>query len=277
MRAVVAFATLSCAAMGLVRAAEVRVVDPSGNPVPNVAVICLGSESGVGSTGADGLARVPDRCRRVHCEIRDFLPAQAAIVNGRAECRLAQGVAITAAPLPKACAGEHGCHAAVIGFGGGVSEGDWERTGVPDLPEWRKEPEHFRFKLVPPGRYRLRLQALVGETDMWVCEADVGTLAAGEQRLTTFWRDPAPVRVRAPRAGLTVVVGRRLDRADRPGDGHCSRYPNPPIETRADGTAEGLVDPAHPFVLELHEPGRDAPVARREFDALPEGEVVFQF
>ncbi len=275
MNAACVVATLASAAISLAEAAEVTVVDPAGRPVLNAAVICLGGESGVGSTGADGMARVPDACRRVHCEIRDFLPAKAAIVDGRAVCRLAEGVAITAAPLPSVC--EHGCHASVIGFGGAASEGDSKQTGGPGRAAGGTEPDHFRFKLVPPGRYRLRIQGLVGETDMWVCEADVGTLAAGAHQLTAFWRDPARVRIRAPRPGLTVLVGRRLDRADRIGDGRCSRYPNPPVETTADGKAEVLVDPAHPFVIELHESGRDAPVARREFEAVPDGEVVFRF
>ncbi len=257
------------------RAAEVRVLDPAGNPVREAGVVCLGREKGDGVTGEDGVARVPDACRRVHCETPDFVPAQAAIVDGRALCRLTFGVFVTAAPLPAACAAERGCSAAIRSFGGAVVESDSLRLNDPDWPaSWRPQRTHLRFKVVPPGRYRFLISAKVGPDAWWSCEAELGTLAAGKVHVEPGWRDPVRVKVRADRAGLRVVVARRLRAPDPPGAWECSTADyGPDVVTAADGGAEVLVDPGRPFVLELHEAGRDAPVARREFDAPPEGLV----
>ncbi len=257
------------------RAAEVRVLDPAGNPVREAGVVCLGREKGDAVTGEDGVARVPDACRRVHCETADFVPAQAAIVDGKALCRLTAGVIVTAAPLPPACAAERGCQAAIRSFGGAVVESDSLRLNDPDRPpSWGPQRTHLRFKIVPPGRYRFLMSAKVGPEAWWSCEADLGTLAAGKVRVEPVWRDPARVTVRAGRPGLRVVVARRLRAPDPPGAWECSSADyGPDVVTGADGGAEVLVDPGRPFVLELHDPGRDAPVARRAFDAPPEGVV----
>jgi hypothetical protein len=263
-------------AMLTAHGADVRVLDPDGHPVAGAAVVCLGREKGVDSSGPDGSAHVPDACRRVHCEIGDFVPAQAVIVNGKAECRLTAGVFVTAAPVPTSCVGEHACSAAIRRFGGGISESDSVRLDDPFWPPGVIPRSHFRFKAVPPGRYRFQMQRTVGLHDLWECEADLGTLAAGDVEVQLRWTDPVRVAVRAPRPGLTVVVARRLSAADTPGTWACSRPDYlPPIVTGADGTAAVFVDPARPFVIELREEGQDAALARREFDAVPTGVVQF--
>src|SRR5206468_7247142 len=73
-------------------AAEVRVIDPAGNPMQDVVVLCDGKSKGAVATDANGAATVADTCRKVQCLHGEFITGEAQVEGGKALCRLGAGV-----------------------------------------------------------------------------------------------------------------------------------------------------------------------------------------
>ncbi len=279
----VALLTLGLGCVAFAGAAEVRVVDHTGAPVPDAMVVCLGREVGNANTGPDGVAMIPDACKKVWCERGGFVGVEATVKDGKALCRFAPAVILAVAPLPAGCADEPGCLAALTSATNrDDSRSDMYHRPPPMFQRWATKKE-FRFTPTRPGRYRLSVERLA---DRWSCGADLGEVAAGQQTIPLVWREPAPLRGivlgadEKPRAGIRVQVRLPLHQpgSEPPTVWHCSSRAGEaaPITSAADGAFTVLVDPSEKPTIEAGAPDDPEGYAAVILDSLPQGPLVLK-
>ena len=193
------------------RAAEVRVTDDEGRPVIDALVACLGQQTDAALTGEDGIAIVPDACKKIHCERGGLVPDETVIQKGKGACRLRAGLILTLEVVAADCG--DGCFAfvydplSIVGKGqnrriadGGARRADSGRIW-PSAASKKAEKLERRFLPLLPGRYRLEFGR---DSDTWQCGIDLGELPAGAHSVTGLLRKPA------------VLKGRVLDREGKP-------------------------------------------------------------
>lgn len=273
----VALLLLAALPCDLADAAEVRVVDERGAPLPGATVFCWTGAKFADLSGLDGIVRVPDGCTEVRCESAQegLLPVQVPVREARAACRLQRGAVVVVTPGPA----ETGRPLQVITIrDDGSLGGSLQLSADPVLraaPPWRVGP-------MAPGRYVLDVS--VADEPGWSCARELGELAAGETPVDLAYREPLTVRGRVLTASGRPARGElvRVRPAPAPpaeaGDGGwtCStaRWSGQPL-TRDDGSFVLRVDPgAWPVTIEVGHPQDEEGTTLVVLDAPPAGELT---
>jgi hypothetical protein len=287
VRSLISGVTLAVACVAMAHASEIRVLDASGSPVPETAVVCLGRESGAANAGPDGVAKIPDECRRVRCQRGDFVSVDVPVQGGKAECRFAAPLLIVVDPLPPDCA-EKGCSAHARRLDGNVRD-----PGMQAGDGWNPASPHFRQRtslhLTPmlPGHVLFSYAlGVMPAGPFWTCETDLGIVPAGRLVVTPVWRRPSTVTVQVlggddrPRADVPVRVRVPLHQPgeDPPGTWHCSLEPEPRDGFRSgpDGSLTVEVDPGGHPIVEAGDPQGPEGFVSRVLDVVPDGPLVLR-
>lgn len=276
--------TVSCLdCVGFARAADVRVVDHNGAPVPDAAVVCLGREVGRANAGPDGVAVIPGACKKVWCERGDFVGVEATLYDGKALCQFPPAVMMAVEPLPPGCEDDPGCLALLrSAISPTDNRSDEYRPPHRTFPGWAPAKE-FRFTPTRPGRFQLVVERL---RDDWSCGADLGDIPAGERTITPTWREPASIHGVVvgvddkPRAGVPIRVRpRRLNAGEASvGVWLCTsgRFQISPVRSAVDGGFTVLVDSMEKPTIEAGAPDDPDGYASVVLDALPQAPLVLK-
>jgi hypothetical protein len=163
----------------------ITAIGPFGQPVPNVAVICVSGGTESGLTDEQGHFALPEGCVEVECMRGGLLTARARVVEGAATCTLAEALSIRGEIRGTKGENWHRFRAMIVST-------ETQRIVQAASAISRSSAEPLLFSIdAPAGPYELRI---VRYDKFWSCYADLGALSAGVEAVIADWREPTEVR-----------------------------------------------------------------------------------